>query len=216
MNEFTANRQFEAALCEYAGAPYAIAVDNCCNALFLCLRYMANVLPDDCRKEVTIPQHTFIGVPYAIRAAGFTPIPNLAYDQEGGYLEGAYTLQPWHIQDCALRLTSGMYQPGTLQCLSFTGPYKHLKLGKAGAILTDSKQAAEWLRRTSYCGRHYVSYHEDTFDLAEGYNNYLHPMIAALGVQLVKGLPKHNADLRLPYPDWSAHPAFKSKQDADG
>lgn len=205
MNIYDNTREFERLLCEYTGAPYAIAVDNCCNALFLCLRIMRAAYTG--LQKVTIPRHTYIGVPYAIRAAGVDVEPN-QYSRKDGYLQGAYQLAPYPVFDCALRFTSGMYEPGTFQCLSFTGPYKHLKLGKAGAILCDNAEAAAWLRRASFSGRNYVSYHDDAFDLQEGYNMYLPHTIAALGVQLMQGMPQHNEDLRLPYPDWSLHPAF--------
>ena len=209
MNEFWPNRELERLLCEYTGAPRCIVVDNCCNALFLCLRLCLHY--NQIAQKIRIPRHTYIGVPYAIKAAGLIPVPNNAIQQPDGHLLGAYQLEPLPIIDSALRLTAGMYQqtPGYLVCLSFTGPYKHLKLQKGGAILTDSEEDEIWLRRASYSGRNYVSYHEDTFTMPEGYNAYLPPMIAALGVQLIKGLPKNNPDLRLPYPDWSVHPAFK-------
>jgi dTDP-4-amino-4,6-dideoxygalactose transaminase len=207
VNEFQANRDFEKALCEYSGAPAAIAVDNCCNALFLCLRWFAQ---HKAPGTVAIPKATFIGVPYAIRAAGFIPVADPAFEQEHAfdnsyYLKGAYQIGQTGIYDSALHFTSGMYVYGTLQCLSFTGPFKHLKLGKAGAILLDNPEAEYWLRKASYCGRNYVSYHTDTFELSEGYNMYLHPTVAVMGVQLIKGIPQHNEPLNLPYPDWTAH-----------
>lgn len=206
---YHSNREFERLLCEYTGAPYAIAVDNCCNALFLCLRWVKqNQTGVFFSSLVTIPRHTYIGVPYAIQAAGFYVAHN-QHSRKDGALQGAYQLSPYPVFDCALRFTSGMYEPGTFQCLSFTGPYKHLKLGKAGAILCDNAEAAAWLRRVSFSGRNYISYHEDTFDMEEGYNMYLPHTIAALGVQLMQGIPQHNTDLCLPYPDWSTHPAFK-------
>lgn len=209
MNEFWANREFERLLCEYTGAPRAIVVDNACNALFLCLRYIDHSQhPAGIERNVSIPRNTFIGVPYAIKAAGFTPV-GVGNPAEGGFLQGPYQLHPFPIWDSALRLTSGMYQKGQFMCLSFTGPYKHLKLQKGGAILLDDEYAETWLRRASYCGRNYVSYHEDTFTMPEGYNHYMPPVIATLGVQFIKGLPLDNPDLRLPYPDWSVHPAFQ-------
>lgn len=209
MNEFDANRQFEAALCEYTCAPACIVVDNCCNALFLCLRWFAGKYAGS---NIEIPFSTFIGVPYAIRAAGFEPVNCGLYQEKAFdnsfYLKGKYPLGHLPIWDSALELTSGMYLPGSFMCLSFTGPFKHLKLGKGGAILLDDPIAEDWMRRVSYCGRNYMSYHQDTFDLTEGYNMYMHPMVAALGVQLIKGLPHDNDPLRLPYPDWTQHPAF--------
>ena len=45
--------EFEQDLCNYTGAPYAIAVDNMSNALWLCLVYHGVY-----GKEVIIPKHT--------------------------------------------------------------------------------------------------------------------------------------------------------------
>jgi len=142
------NREFESLLCEYTGAPYAVAVDSNCSALFLCMRWWANNRPIVVNEYVTlqtdvaIPRHTYIGVPYAIRAAGFSPrIPRgFPIEQlKDNILRGEYELGITGIWDSALRFTSGMYRPGQMQCLSFTGPFKHLKLGKGGAILTDNE-----------------------------------------------------------------------------
>jgi dTDP-4-amino-4,6-dideoxygalactose transaminase len=54
---------FEEEIAEYTGAPYAIALDNCTDALFLCCVYM-NV------NDVTIPKKTYLSVPQAIMTAG--------------------------------------------------------------------------------------------------------------------------------------------------
>ena len=202
------NREFECLLCAYTGAPYAVAVDNACNALFLCLRWTENQRTLDFQQIISIPKHTYIGVPYAIRAAGAKPSAIQRTD-ESGYLEGEYKLGSTNIWDSALRFTSGMYRPGQMQCLSFTGPFKHLKLGKGGAILTDNKQAHDWLQRAAFSGRNACSYHVDTFDMPEGYNMYMPHTIAAHGVHMMQAFPEHNDDLCLPYPDWSVHPAFK-------
>jgi dTDP-4-amino-4,6-dideoxygalactose transaminase len=211
VNEHESTREFERLLCQYTGAPFAVAVDNCCNALFLCLRYILNEGIWEGQK-ITIPSHTYIGVPYAIRASGFIPVG----EESPAVLTGEYQLKPYPIWDSALLLTSGMYKAGQFQCLSFTGPYKTLKLGKGGAILTDSEEAAIWLRRAAFSGRNYVSYHADTFDMPEWYNHYLHPMIATLGVQMMRGLEKNNKPLSLLYPDWTTQPAFKQNPYANG
>lgn len=197
-------REFERLLSRYTGAPYVVAVDNCCNGIFLCLRYLAETAE---KVYCVIPRHTYIGVPYAIRAAGFNPVAD-PESRTDGILEGEYQLKPLPVWDSALRFTSGMYKIGQFQVLSFTGPYKHLKIQKGGAILCDNKDAAAWLRRARFSGRNECSYHDDTFTLPEGYNMYLPAMLSTLGVHLMQGISEHNPDLRLPYPDWSIHAAF--------
>jgi hypothetical protein len=105
-----------------------------------------------------------------------------------------------------------MYIPHTLMCLSFTGPYKHLKIGKGGAILTDNRDAYEWLKRARFSGRRECSYHDDHFDML-GWNFYMMPEIAARGLQLmdqfwVGDRPISNPDIELPYPDLSKYPIY--------
>jgi dTDP-4-amino-4,6-dideoxygalactose transaminase len=93
-------------------------------------------------------------------------------------------------------------------CVSFTGPYKHFKLSKGGAILTDDYNAYLWFKRARYSGRRECSYHDDHFDMI-GWNFYLMPELSARGLLLMNqfylpdGTPKNNEDLQLPYPDLS-------------
>jgi dTDP-4-amino-4,6-dideoxygalactose transaminase len=106
-----------------------------------------------------------------------------------------------------------MYVPNTHICLSFTGPYKHLKLSKGGAILTDDKDAYLWFKRARYSGRNECSYHDDNLDML-GWNFYMIPELATRGVLLMNqfysydGSKKHNEDLELPYPDLSEFPIY--------
>ena len=100
-------------------------------------------------------------------------------------------------------------------CISFTGPYKHFKLSKGGAILTDSEEANSWFRRARYSGRNERSYHEDNFDML-GWNFYMMPELASRGLLLMNqfynldGSKKQNKDLTLPYPDLSTYKIYKS------
>lgn len=201
--------EFERKVAEYTGAPYAVALDNMSNALFLALYY-----EKVSGLEITIPARTYMSVPCEIIHAGakvkFEPV-------EGAKIKGAYQLKPTKVWDCALRFTNNMYQPNTHMCLSFTGPYKHLKLGKGGMIITDDQKAYEWFKRARFSGRNECSYHEDKFDML-GWNFYMMPEIAARGLLLMTqfynldGSPKHNEDLELPYPDLSKYPIYTSSQ----
>lgn len=200
---------FEAALCEYTGAPFAVAVDNQSNALFLALKYYGIE-----KKKICIPARTYPSVPCAILHAGGRVCFEDHDDGKGGMLKGAYCLSPTTVWDSALRFTAGMYLPRTFMCLSFTGPYKHLKLGKGGAILTDDEAAAAWFKRARFSGRRECSYHDDHFDMT-GWNFYMMPEIAARGLLLMAqfynldGTPKDNPDIELPYPDLSQAEAYK-------
>ena len=100
-----------------------------------------------------------------------------------------------------------MYQSGAHMCISFTGSYKHFKLSKGGAILTDNLEAYHWFKRARYSGRRECSYHDDHFDML-GWNFYMMPELAARGLLLMNQFyigenKKHNEDLELSYPDLS-------------
>ena len=193
--------QFEAALSAYTGAPYVVAVDSCSSALFLCLTYWRY----NKGETITIPERTYMSVPCEIIHAGlkvnFAPV-------DGKLLKGEYQLAPTNIWDSALRFTSGMYVPGRMQCLSFTGPLKHLKLSKGGAILTDDAAAAAWFKRARFSGRRECSYHNEQIDCI-GWNMYLLPELATRGLMLLTEFPKHNEDLALHYPNLSNFKIYK-------
>lgn len=189
---------FEQALSEYTGAPYVVAVDNCSSALLLALLYEGVK-----GKTIKIPERTYMSVPCMIKFAG----ANVAFYPTRSKIKGEYLLEGTKVYDSALRFTSGMFRKGYFQCLSFSGPFKHLKLGKGGAILTDNKEAYEWFKRARNSGRNECSYHEDNFTQL-GFNFYMLPEIAAKGLGLMRGMPKHNEDLELPYPDLSKFPVY--------
>lgn len=199
--------EFELELSRYTGAPYAVAVDNASNGLLLCLEYVGvkGLL-------IEIPRNTYPSVPMEIIHAG----GRVAFKKEPqpcGLLTGAYKLKPTNIWDAALRFTHDMYVPQSLMVVSFTGPHKHLKLGKGGAILCQTRTAWEWLKRARFSGRSECSYHEDNFTQL-GHNFYMLPEIAAKGLLLMPGFynldgsPKIMPDITLPYPDLSKFPIF--------
>jgi len=193
--------EFEDALSKYTGAPYVITVDNMSNALFLTLYYQ-NIKD----KVITIPSRTYPSVPCEIiHAGGKVKFKHI----KGKTLKGAYQLEGTKTWDSALRFTYDMYIPDTFMCLSFTGPYKHLKLSKGGAILTDNYDAYLWFRRARFSGRRECSYHTDNLDMV-GWNFYMMPELGARGLLLmtqfyetITGKPKHNEDIELLYPDLS-------------
>jgi dTDP-4-amino-4,6-dideoxygalactose transaminase len=197
---------FEKALGNYTGAPYVVTVDNQSNALFLALMYEKVA-----GQEISIPSRTYPSVPCEIIHAGakvkFKPV-------KGKTIKGAYQLEPTNVWDSALSFTSDMYKSGTHMCISFTGPYKHFKLSKGGAILTDSLEAYHWFKRARYSGRRECSYHDDNLDML-GWNFYMMPELAARGMLLmgqfynIDGTKKHQEDLELPYPDLSKFEIYK-------
>ena len=202
---------FEKALSDYTGAPYVITVDNMSNALFLALYYEKNVKKSITDDKVGIPCRTYPSVPCEIIHAGlkvdFEPV-------EGKTIKGMYQLKGSNVWDSALSFTADMYKPNQHICVSFTGPYKHFKLSKGGAILTDSLEAYHWFKRARYSGRRECSYHDDYLDMI-GWNFYMMPELATRGLLLmnqfynIDGSKKHNADLEVPYPDLSQFEVYK-------
>jgi dTDP-4-amino-4,6-dideoxygalactose transaminase len=197
-------KSFEQELSKYTGSPYVVALDNCCNALFLALYYERKFSKSNI---INLPSHTYPGVPCEVKHAGF----DIEWEDSPELLKGAYQLKPTKVWDSALRFTHNMYIPNTHMCLSFTGPYKQFKLSKGGAILTDSQEAYRWFKKARFSGRSECSYHKDDFDdnPVIGWNFYMMPELAARGILLINqfynldGSPKYNEDLELPYPDLS-------------
>jgi hypothetical protein len=163
---------------------------------------------------VEIPCRTYPSVPCEIIHAG---IKVKFSSVDGDKLKGAYQLIGSNVYDSALRFTHNMYIPNTHMCVSFTGPYKHFKLSKGGAILTDSEDAYKWFKKARFSGRDECSYHVDNFDINPviGWNFYMMPELSARGLLMITqfynsdGSPKHNEDLELPYPDLSKFNIYK-------
>jgi len=193
-NPYKIVQMFEEEVAEYTGAPFAVSVDSCTNALFLSCKYL-NV------NEVTIPKKTYLSVPQSIiHSGGKVHFEELQW-------KGIYQLKPYPIYDSAKRLTSGMYIPGTFMCLSFHIK-KHLKIGKGGMILTDNEDAVKWFKKSRYEGRNELRYEDDNID-SMGWNMYITPMEAALGLMLMQNIPQHNDDLPEDYKDLTKNDLFK-------
>lgn len=182
-NPYKIVQMFEEEIAEYTGSPYAVSVDNCTNALFLCCKYL-NV------KDVTIPSKTYLSVPQSIIHAG----GNVIFDKREAtnHWQGIYQLKPYPIYDAAKRLTSNMFISNSFMCLSFHIK-KHLKIGKGGVILTDNFEAVDWFKKARYEGRSAKFYKEDDID-SLGWNMYFTPQQAAHGLALMQNYPEHVSD----------------------
>ena len=183
-NPYKIVQMFEEEIAEYTGAPYAVSIDSCTNALFLVCKYLQV-------KQVIIPSNTYLSVPMSIMHAGgeviFDKSPNV------NHWQGIYQLKPYPIYDAAKRLTSNMYIPGSYMGLSFHIK-KHLGIGKGGMILTDDKKAVDWFKKARYEGRSEKYYKEDSIEQL-GWNMYMTPQEAATGLALFQNYPEHNIDL---------------------
>lgn len=196
MNPYKVVQEFEQQLAEFVGSKYAVAVDNCTNALFLCCKYL-NV------GEVTIPAKTYVSVPGAIiHAGGSVRFEHFEWT-------GEYQLKPYPIFDSACQLSRGMHAPGTFQCVSFSAN-KPLRIGKGGMIFTDDDKANKWFRLARYEGRNEKPLLEDEI-LMLGWNMYMTPEQAARGMVLAAYLKDVNTTHPL-YPDLSRFPVFQSTE----
>jgi len=171
----------EKKLAEYTGAPYAVCVDSCTSALFLCFKY-------DKTKKISIPKDTYVGVAMAALHA------NKEIDFTDIKWQGVYQLYPTLIYDAAKRFTKNMYIKNTLMCLSFHYK-KHLKIGRGGAILTDNKEAAEWFKLARNCGKNINDPMPQQKYSILGLNMLMHPDLALKGLELFEKLNDVNDDL---------------------
>ena len=190
---------FEKKIAKFTGSKYAVSVDSCTNAIFLCLKYL------DLSGTVTIPSRTYVSVPMSIIHAGY----EVSFrDMEWS---GLYHLSPFPIYDSAARFCENMYIDGAFQCLSFQIK-KRLPIGKGGMILTDNPLAYEWFKRARYEGRNLsVPYDEEDFDMI-GWNMYMTPEDAARGILLFDKLEgiEYERDItnQNSYPDLSTKKIF--------
>lgn len=220
MNPHDVTRAFERDLCEYTGAPYAVAVNSCTMALLLSCawvrRELAPITP-----ILEIPKRTYVGVPMAISLAG-CGVRFRDEEWHGQYALRDVTTDPGvthvaEIWDAARRFRKGMYQEtlrGTrygsiFQCVSFHTS-KICGHTQGGAILHGDARADAWLRRARFDGRtEGVPPTEDVFDMI-GWHCYMSPDVAAALRWKLSVLPRHNEDLpNSDYSDLSIAPVFQ-------
>ncbi len=138
---------FEKALCEYTGAPFAIAVKRCCVALKGCCEYLRSIEASGRAERVLyLPRYTYEFVPQVLVRAGFV------VSCTAGNWAGGYKLWPYPVWDYARRFRPGMYEGGQYQCLSFHRS-KILGHTEGGAVLCDNPAADDWLRQWRDDGR---------------------------------------------------------------
>ena len=134
--------EFETALAQFTGSPYAVMTDCCTHAIELCLRY-------DRVEFCAFTPHTYLSIPMLMHKL------HIKYTYEVGdpaQWVGEYQFRKTRIWDSARRLEHNMYRPGQIQCLSF-GHDKPLPIGRGGAILLDDIEAYHDLLAMRYDGR---------------------------------------------------------------
>ena len=191
MNPYQVVKDFEAALCEYTGATYAVTTTSCTMALLISLSYE---YVERGRRTVSIPARTYVGVAQSILNAGH----NLAFYQHNW--SGSYPLTGTCIIDSARWLRSDSYKAGTFTCLSFHWS-KHLAIGQGGCILHDNHKADETLRRMRFDGRAEGVPIEDDVIFSPAYHAYMMPRDAAEGLSKLAVLPRDLKPIPGEYPD---------------
>jgi dTDP-4-amino-4,6-dideoxygalactose transaminase len=131
--------EFESALADYTGAPYAIMTDCCTHAIELCLRHERPA-------NLAFTAFTYLSIPMLMHKLG------IDYRLIPEDWIGEYQFHGSRVWDSARRLEPGMYRAGSLQCLSF-GHGKPLQIGRGGAILLDDAEVYKILIKQRYDGR---------------------------------------------------------------
>jgi dTDP-4-amino-4,6-dideoxygalactose transaminase len=162
-------QDFEKAIAEFYGAPYAVATDCCTHAIELSLRYQ-NI------KSATCPSQTYLSIPFTLMKLN---------------LEWRFVDQPWqdyyylgstNIVDAAVYWKKDGYIPGTYMCLSFQFR-KHLNLIRGGAILLDDAADTDQLRRMTTDGRDVSRLWKEQDIDTVGYHYYMPIETAKLGLE---------------------------------
>ena len=194
-------RDFEQAMSEFTSAPYAVTVESCSAAIFLCCKYLYS---QGSLNEVEVPKYTYPSVPSSIINAGV----KVRFIDLSWQSQGYYVLKPTPVIDSAKRLERGMYQDfhGMLVCLSFHGK-KHLRIGRGGMVLTDQKCIESWLKCARFDGRHEKPLHQDTLTMA-GWNMYMTPEQAARGLEQLQWIGDGGILTPDPYQDLSKYKFF--------
>ena len=173
---------FEEKVAKYAGSKYAVSVDSCTNAMFMCLKYL------NAQGTIVLPKKTYLSVPGLVIHSG------CKIKFEDMEWSGIYPLNPYPVIDGATRFTKDMYVSGTFHCLSFH-IRKILAIAKGGMILTDDKIAMEWFKKARYEGRNNREPHDSIDDIKIlGWNFYMPPEQAARGIELFNKLSEYNDD----------------------
>lgn len=197
-NAYNVVRDFEVAIAEYTGAPYAVSVESCSSALLLSCLYRAH---QNGTEEVTIPKITYPSAANALVFAGF----KIKFDDRNWQKKGFYEFKDIGVIDSAKLLSRGMYesQKGNLVCLSFHGK-KCLKIGRGGAILCPLPGQVSWFKCARFDGRHERPLPQDKLEMP-GFNMYLQPEQAARGLEQLQWIKDVNLGQEDEYNDLSQY-----------
>ena len=179
-------KEFENAIADFFGAPYAVATDCCTHGLELSLRYTKV-------DSITVPNRTYLSVPMLADKL------NLELNWVDKEWQDYYYLTD-NIIDGAVLWRKDSYIPGTFMSISFQYR-KHLSLGRGGVILLDDPVAREELKRMSYDGRSPDLPWAQQNIKTIGYHYYMTPETAELGLKKLPDAIK-NSPKKWVYTDW--------------
>jgi len=176
---------FEKKVADFAGSKYAVAVDCCTHAIELSFRYLIEIgeleLDDEYELiPIIVPKNTYVSAAHVLENL------TLRVKFEQIQWSGIYPFTPYRVIDGAVRWMRGMYEGNNaLQCLSFQIK-KRIPIGRGGMILTDDKEAVDWLRLARYDGRDMsLPYDHPNHVKMKGYHYYMTPEDAARGLILM-------------------------------
>jgi dTDP-4-amino-4,6-dideoxygalactose transaminase len=173
MSMFNKIKDFENDICKFTGAPYTVTTDCCTHAIELCL-ILDNV------KSCKFTAFTYLSVLQTMHKL------KINYELIEEQWIGEYQFHNTRIWDSARRLEPDMYRKGQLQCLSF-GYTKPIDIGRGGAILLDSEDDYNILRKLRYDGRDLeIVPWIDQIEFEMGYHYKLNPEECSRGIIALK------------------------------
>ena len=215
-NPFQAVEEFEKALCDLTGAPYAAAVDSCTAALFLSMQWLKQGFEKQGEPlpEVEIPHRTFVSVPIAAIHSGYPIriVPKMWHEW--------YRLDPLPLIDSAIsigrnawfrwRSFSAPEVEHLFVCVSFQFR-KQIPIGRGGAILHNCEAAQEWLTRARFYGRDPVPISESAGPHFLGWRHYMLPEEASRGLCFLQRFEEDDRGppISIEYPDLRQMEIFK-------
>jgi dTDP-4-amino-4,6-dideoxygalactose transaminase len=181
--------EFERAIADFYGAPFAVSTDSCTHAIELALRYQ-------CIKSTTCPAQTYVSIPMTLEKLG------LDWSFTNTEWADYYYLGGTNIIDAAVYWKQNGYITNTMMCLSFQFK-KHLNLVKGGAILVDNEQDYITLKKMSFDGRMPGNdWKQQDIDTL-GYHYYMPIDTASLGLerlpQAIATIPRQWVSQEYPY-----------------
>lgn len=171
---FDAVIAFQDAIAEFTGAPYCVTTDCCTHAIEIAFRLQPPT------SAVSFPSRTYLSVPMTMHKL------DIPYNLQDRSWRDYYKFEGSNVWDCARYFKKDMYEPGTIQCISF-GMSKPLEIGLGGCLLTDNKQLAEEASRMRYDGRDIFNYSpwDTQKKFKVGYHYYLRPEECIIGLNLL-------------------------------